>query len=148
MGDFITLDLGSEKVKMSNATHSEPKVSSATRSDAERSKANNPSIPLYYLSYGEICIIQQIAHSNANAFQTSSWLQVYDELVLSIAQRHGIVESKMIKSPKGSSTSEHEAFQKQKEVQLGTLILSYLIKQSLNCPIFPFQQQLRDLVDS
>lgn len=118
MGDFITLDLGSEKVKMSNATHSEPKVSNATRSEAKLSKANNPPIPLYYLSYGEICIIQQIAHSNANAFQTSSWLQVYDELVLSIAQRHGIVESKMIKSPKGSSTSEHEAFQKQKEVQL------------------------------
>ena len=40
------------------------------------------------------------------------------------------------------------SMKKQKEGQLGTLILSYLIKQSLNCPIFPFQQQLRDLVDS
>ena len=37
-------------------------------------------IPLAHLSYGEMCMIQQIAHSNANALNTKCWKELYDEI--------------------------------------------------------------------
>jgi hypothetical protein len=50
-------------------------------------------IPLAHLSYQEMCMIQQIAHSNANALNTKCWKELYDEILPPIYKMHGIVES-------------------------------------------------------
>ena len=54
-------------------------------------------IPLAHLSYQEMCMIQQIAHSNANALNTKCWKELYDEILPPIYKMHGIVESRKAK---------------------------------------------------
>ena len=98
---MIAFKLGARCLKMSNTSNQRKAALVPPKSKTTFGKGGSLTtrlpIPLAHLSYGEMCMIQQIAHSNANALNTKCWKELYDEILPPIYKMHGIVESRKAK---------------------------------------------------